>query len=459
MSFSYKLTSRMPPLFFTWFRWLLEKLDEQNVVIVMAAANHALTEGVAVRRYPAKFADPNHKYGGFPNMIVVAASNSKTERADISNYSPWVTTFAPGKGIHCPAAPGSKNTMRPCQGTSFSAPQVAALASYFRAVPSRWQSQLDKPSNVKKLIQLFARRFAVNKPVDPGDRRPIIWNGQAGEHSCLRDYGSKEDWAKVCPTIQENLEDESPNPGEPVEPCTAGQSSSNNPVRRQSGGGGSGSCPLIPGDKGPGKNINWDEGPSGPECTSDDHCGGEVCKGYYCDPHPKISHPPDYYDPKDPKNPHGQPSTAPKPSSTTTSTPPMETPDPPVDTVVVCVGRTIEASWVSEYTSFGHAIYFQDAPCSGKGIGIGSINNFPEICDVADDEETADICDLEMTFVNRGPEFWGKCGFQISIDGKQYTPRELDPENENKFCSGRCDLQKHEGLLYYELPASACFDE
>lgn len=99
--------------------WLLEKLDEKNVVIVVAAANHALTEGVAVRRYPAKFADPNDKYGGFPNMIVVAASNSKTERADISNYSPWVTTFAPGKGIHCPAAPGSKNTMRVCQGTSF----------------------------------------------------------------------------------------------------------------------------------------------------------------------------------------------------------------------------------------------------------------------------------------------------------------------------------------------------
>lgn len=101
-----------------------------------------------------------------------------------------------------------------------------------------------------------------------------------------------------------------------------------------------------------------------------------------------------------------------------------------------------------------------DTPCSGsKGIGISSINNFPEICDIANDKETADVCNFEITFVNRGLEFWGKCGFQIFINGKQYTPRELDPENENNLCSGRCDLQKHEGMLYYELPASACFNE
>jgi hypothetical protein len=170
-------------------------------------------------------------------------------------------------------------------------------------VPSPWQSQLSKTSNVKKLIQLFARCFAVHSHnVDPADRRPIIWNGQVGEHSCLRDYGSKEDWAKVCPNIQDSLEDEPMNPGEPVEPCGAGQSG--NLVKRRRNGG---SCPVIPNDNGPGKNIDWEDGASEPECNGDDHCGGELCKWYYCDPNPKISHPPDYYDPKGPKNPHGMP--------------------------------------------------------------------------------------------------------------------------------------------------------
>lgn len=191
------------------------------------------------------------------------------------------------------------------------APQVAALANYFRSVPSKWKSQLDQTANLKKLIQLFHRRFAVHgHPVNPEDRRPIIWNGQVGEHSCLREWDSKEDWHKVCPDINDQLDQESPNPGQPVEPCQGGQNG--NPTKRQDGGG---SCPVVPGGNGPGRNVNWNEGPSEPECKAEDHCGGEVCKGYYCDPNPKQPHPPDYYDPKDPENPHGptKPEDIPKP--------------------------------------------------------------------------------------------------------------------------------------------------
>lgn len=89
--------------------------------MVVSANNHARSEKIPVRRYPAKFGDPNDQYGGLDNLIVVAAANWKTERADFSNYSPFVTTFAPGKDIHCPADkfldPG-KN-MVTCSGTSF----------------------------------------------------------------------------------------------------------------------------------------------------------------------------------------------------------------------------------------------------------------------------------------------------------------------------------------------------
>ncbi|KAL4930991.1 uncharacterized protein BDV17DRAFT_297485 [Aspergillus undulatus] len=278
-------------------------------------------------------------------MIVVAASDWLTMRAPFSNYSPFVATFAPGEDISCPEEPewDEEDRMQACEGTSYASPQVAALASYFRAVPSRWQSQLNRPANVKKLIQLFARRFAVHgENVELAERRPIIWNGQVGEHSCLRDPGSSEDWAQACPTIQDNLEDEPVNPGQPVEPCGPGQNGNPARRRRQDGGGGGGSCPHIPGDNGPGKRIDWEEGPSAPECGSDDNCGGELCKGYYCDPDPEISHPPDYYDPKDPQNPHGQPPRPPpEPTSTTTGTPPTNTPEPPVETLPLCVGSSV----------------------------------------------------------------------------------------------------------------------
>ncbi|KAF1994463.1 hypothetical protein P154DRAFT_567311 [Amniculicola lignicola CBS 123094] len=325
MSYSWPVGVVTAP-FLLAFQSLLFKLDNEGVLLAASANNHALenTEGVEISRYLAKFSDPNDVYGGIVNMVVVSAADWKTQRAPFSQYSDYVTTFAPGNNIACPGDPFlEKDTpYRPCDGTSYATPQVAALANYFRSVPSKWESQLDKTANLKKFIQLFHRRFAVHgHPVNPTDRNPIIWNGQVGEHSCLRDWDSTEEWHKVCPNINDDLEKEPVNPGQPVTPCQRGQNG--NPTKRQNGGS---SCPLIPGNNGPGKNINWQQGPSQPECTAQDHCGGKVCEGYYCNPNPKVLHPPDYYDPKDPDNPHGptKPEDIPKPIEPNPSNPPTD---------------------------------------------------------------------------------------------------------------------------------------
>lgn len=100
---------------------LLAKLDSEGVVIVAAAANHAETEGVQISRYPAKFADPNDKYGGLANMIVVSATNWKTQRAIFAQYGTYITTFAPGNDIACPADPflSPQDPYRACDGTSY----------------------------------------------------------------------------------------------------------------------------------------------------------------------------------------------------------------------------------------------------------------------------------------------------------------------------------------------------
>lgn len=85
-------------------------------MLVTSANNHALDdpsyrgaprEGMPVRRYPAKFADPNDQYGGLPNIIVVAATDMNALRVEESNFSPFVAAFAPGAGLHCPAGPSS----------------------------------------------------------------------------------------------------------------------------------------------------------------------------------------------------------------------------------------------------------------------------------------------------------------------------------------------------------------
>lgn len=90
--------------------------------MVATANNRAEKDGIPVTRYPAKFADPNDVYGGdMDNMIVVAASDWKTQRGAFSNYSPFVTTFAPGEDVSCPADPNDHpgHIMKACSGTSF----------------------------------------------------------------------------------------------------------------------------------------------------------------------------------------------------------------------------------------------------------------------------------------------------------------------------------------------------
>ncbi|KAJ6149057.1 hypothetical protein N7471_000256 [Penicillium samsonianum] len=107
------------------------------------------------------------------------------------------------------------------------------------------------------------------------------------------------------------------------------------------------------------------------------NCGGELCKGYYCDLHPEIPHPPDYYDPKDPKNPHGQPPAPPKPTSTTTGSPPTKTPEPPEGTfpLDLCVGSTVTPS--GQHPVYSYSAYGAGAHCYGVFIVDGNIGSSP----------------------------------------------------------------------------------
>ncbi|KAH6874029.1 peptidase S8/S53 domain-containing protein [Thelonectria olida] len=328
MSFSY-LAQVMRPAFLAKLQEVLTLLqDEAQAALVVAAGNHAAKneDGPLISRYPALFADPGRIRGHLPTMIVVGATDDETEQASFSQYADFLTTYAPGEDVPVPAWSLNMDGYTTGGGTSY----VAALAAYFRGLPSPWQYQLRKPANVKKMIKLFHRRFAIEGvSLAPELRRPVIWNGQVGSKSCLTDYLTKDDWDKhkACPDINLDLDKVPENPGEPVYPCKSGGSAK----KRQDGSGGS--CPILPGDDSAlSKKIDWDQGSDSPKCAAQGGCGGRLCTGYYCTSNPKGP-PPDFRDPKDPNKGGDKPSTTKAPDSTTTTTekPPETTKeeDPP----------------------------------------------------------------------------------------------------------------------------------
>ncbi|KAM5385383.1 hypothetical protein ACJZ2D_001024 [Fusarium nematophilum] len=275
-------------------RWrkLLQKLEtDMQALLVVSAGNDGAGRGVD--RYPGLFAQKDDPYGTLSNMIVVGATNKIGISAGFSQRNTFVRTNAPGSDITVPDDAGGKYAMT--YGTSFAAPQVAALAAYYRSIPSPWKTQLGSPANVRKLIMLFQREI-INERGNPG-WHDIIWNGQVGAKSCLRDYATKGTWDtdNACPTIRDNLEEV------PVNPCRTDGTKR----KRQDEGD---SCPVPPlpgaGD-GSGKDIEWTSGQASPKCPSGT-CGGTLCKGYYCESKPK-GHPPDFYDPKNPDAPNPGP--------------------------------------------------------------------------------------------------------------------------------------------------------
>ena len=166
---------------------------------------------------------------------------------------------------------------------SAATPLVAGLAAYFRGLPlpDPWKKQLQKPKTVKTLIAHFHhRRLDINDPDIPPnpwrllDKKPVIWNAQIFEKSCLLDRPFVG--GKACgDPLPPDLGSLSPTGGEPV----------------QGNGDGSG-YPSGHGAAG-GRTITYRSGAPSPTCTT--KCG-TLCTGYYCQPNP-TGKPPDFTDP------------------------------------------------------------------------------------------------------------------------------------------------------------------
>ncbi|ODH20229.1 hypothetical protein ACO22_05936 [Paracoccidioides brasiliensis] len=270
---------------------LLVELDGLNVAIVVSASNRA-DESPEIDRYPALFAKPGSDLY-IPNLIVVGATDAHGHITDFSQYADWMTTFAPGDNIWIPL--GDMDYMT-SSGTSYSAPFVSGLIGYFRSLPSPWVNQLKDPGSVKKMIKLFHRRIVVsNEPINVHKMKPIIWNGQFGEYSCLSDYRTVEQWDPrgYCPKIKLDLHEET-NDGETVAPCRYDSVVLDNSLKRFDGS----YCPRLPKTGPSGHTVSFTSNgrvkPS-PTCASGTGCGGRLCTGFFCSTMP-TGVPPDRHE-------------------------------------------------------------------------------------------------------------------------------------------------------------------
>ena len=147
------------PTFIARLYDLLKRMDRAGVTIVAAAGNWGITDNPnipgtkrkAIDTYPQLYGDPgntqnsvyrdtsdSNDLGYLPNMIIVGAADQYGKEAGISQTGTFLTTHALGYEVYAPNSGSGYETAR---GTSFAAPQVAALAAYFKALPSEWQEQ------------------------------------------------------------------------------------------------------------------------------------------------------------------------------------------------------------------------------------------------------------------------------------------------------------------------------
>ncbi|WP_225800068.1 type VII secretion-associated serine protease mycosin [Streptomyces sp. NK15101] len=97
---------------------------EKDVVVVASAGNDGI-DGARKKTYPA----------AFPGVLAVASSDRNNERAAFSQSGPMVGVAAPGVDI-VSTVPGGGQCVD--NGTSFSAPYVAGVATLLRAKYPKW---------------------------------------------------------------------------------------------------------------------------------------------------------------------------------------------------------------------------------------------------------------------------------------------------------------------------------
>ncbi|KAH7303155.1 hypothetical protein B0I35DRAFT_447067 [Stachybotrys elegans] len=286
-----------PSYFQDTMKDILKRIRSMGTVLVVSAGNWGDIGLFADDYCPQRFIQDKD----LQDMIIVGATNKQgVESFWVSQYRDQRSLlYAGGEAVARPNGAGTSGFDMDGQGTSYSAGLVSGLVAYLRGLNSAWQTQLQDPANVRRLLFHLARKL--DAAGSDSQVKKLIWNGQMRSDSCLL-----APQTPGCPKIPDDLS-ELPLDGGDGGSCGA-------IVRRQNGGScpGNGGVPGLSGDP-----ITWNPGEPSPTCISG--CG-TYCRGYYCNVNPSGM-PPDFEEPG--------------PSGTTTD-PPL----PPIPTGSACSSKT-----------------------------------------------------------------------------------------------------------------------
>ncbi|KAK2013597.1 pectin lyase-like protein [Colletotrichum eremochloae] len=353
---------------------LLRYLDEElQCVLVTSAANK---EKIASNSHYPQYFQYN---GDLFDLIVVGATGKEAHRWRKSSI--WRDErgnsegdreifYAPGMRLEVPSQRGY---IKLESGSSASSALVAGLTAYFRALPSRWATDLESTKNVYHMVQHLSRKvnvvreFEADTPglLDPdellGQHPRIVWNGQVEDENCLLEYHS-EKAQEICGLYMKGIPDDL----DMWDPVTVPDACDISETSDQHLAGRSLTC-EAPGGSGDGSGgedsgvFTWTEGAPSPTCTAG--CG-TLCRGYYCVPKPNGM-PPDYGDPATQTTP-SSPTTSTRGTGVPTTRGPITTADSEPTNFPTLTGVPITGGTVP-YSGEGCSTYTKSTICNGSG--------------------------------------------------------------------------------------------
>jgi hypothetical protein len=220
-------------------------------------------------------------------------------------------------------------------------------------------------------------------PVDPTIMKPVIWNGQVRDKSCILDYADRATWDTngACPDIPDDLSTLQEPIGESVQDCSSSGELIPDSAVTDPG------PPETPSDSK--RRFKLDAGGACPIGMGGAGGGGILCTGYYCVSSP-TGVPPDYPAPNDPNGgsvtgiPIGSTSTT---TQSTTSSTTSSAPVAQNTYNIVHWNCTQDYSFYGAVAAGGHGIDVQY--CDSANAGISNSNNGDPLIETG---ETWTIC-------------------------------------------------------------------
>jgi hypothetical protein len=99
----------------------LNRLETYAKAVLVTVSGNDAPKKPIISWHPARFADPSSQFGQLANLMVVGCTDFWSHQGRVSQFAPWMTTFAPGSNAWVAVDPtkGRTDAYAALTGTSF----------------------------------------------------------------------------------------------------------------------------------------------------------------------------------------------------------------------------------------------------------------------------------------------------------------------------------------------------